>query len=174
MGPVLNDFFRHTGDCVLEGCFLELAFPNDYDRPAFGLQFAPDLLVSLLVPGHFCRPEVGVCFGDCVELAGFVAMPEAAVNKDDRAIFRKHNIWGTREAPVIHPIAEAFLPEGMAKPQLRFCGGGVDGSHVAVALGFRQCIRHMLRLKIQKYAFFIIFVSQIRLQIKPLSPHHGH
>ena len=174
LGSVLNDFFRHTDDGLFKGVFLELAFPDDYDRPAFSLQFAPDLLVTLLVPGNFRRPEVGVGLGNRVELAGFLTMPEAAVNEDDRAIFRKHNNWRTREAPVIHPLAEAILPEGMAKLQLRLCGGGVDGGHVAMALGFRQCIRHMLRLKIQKYAFFIIFVSQIRLQIKPLSPHHGH
>lgn len=142
MGPVLNDFFRYTGDSVLEGGFFELAFPDDYDGPAFGLQLAPDFLVTLLVSGHFCRPEVGVCFGDCVELAGFVTMPEAAVNEDDRAIFRKHNIWGAREAPVIHPVAEAILPEGMAQSQLRFCGGGVDGGHVAMALGGGKGVRH--------------------------------
>ncbi len=142
LGSVLNDFFRHADDGLFEGVFLELAFPNDNDRPAFGLQLAPDFLVTLLVSGHFCRPEVGVGLGNRVELAGFVTMPEAAVNEDDRAIFRKHNIWRTREAPVIHPVAEAILPEGMAKLQLRLCGGGVDGGHVAMALGGGKGVRH--------------------------------
>lgn len=142
LGSVLNDFFRHAGDSVFEGGFLELAFPDDYDRPAFGLQFAPDFLVTLLVSGHFCRPEVGVCFGNCVELAGFVTMPEASVDEDNRAVFWKHNIWRTREAPVIHPVAEAFLPEGMAQPQLRLCGSGVDGGHIAMALGGGKGVRH--------------------------------
>lgn len=157
--PVLKDFRRYPVDGFFKGGFLELAFPNDYDGPAFGFQPAPDVLVPFLVPGDFGCPEVGVGFGDRVELAGFVTVPEAAVDEDYCPVLRKDNVWGAGEALVVHSVAETLLPESMAQPQLRFCGSGVDGGHVAMALGFRQCIRHMLRLKIQKYAFFIIFVS---------------
>ena len=131
---VLKGFFRYPVDGFFKGGFLELAFPDDYDRPAFGLQFAPDLLVPLMVPGDFRHPEVGVGLGDCVELAGFVAVPEAAVDEDDCAVLGKDDVWGAREALVVHSVAEAFLPECMAQSQLRLCGSGVNGGHVVMAL----------------------------------------
>ena len=142
MGPVLNDFFRYTGDSVLEGGFFELAFPDDYDGPAFGLQLAPDFLVTLLVSGHFCRPEVGVCFGDCVELAGFVTMPEAAVNEDGCVVLGKDDVRGAGKALVINSIAKALFPKCMTQFQLRFCGSRVDGGHVVVALGNGNSVWH--------------------------------
>ena len=72
-------------------------------------------------------------------------MPETAVNEDDRAVFRKRNIWGSRKAAVINPVTETHLPESMAKFQLRLCGSGVDGGHVAMALFRRKDVRHLLR-----------------------------
>ena len=47
---VVEDFSLNLVDGFLYDGFLQLAFPDDDDGPAFGLQLAPDFLVALLVP----------------------------------------------------------------------------------------------------------------------------
>ena len=64
-----------------------MALPDDYDVPALGLQLAPHLLIPLLVAGDLGRPEVCVGLGCCGVLAVLVAVPEAAVDEDDGAVF---------------------------------------------------------------------------------------
>ena len=66
---------------------LQLAFPDDDDEPALGLQLAPNLLVPLLIAGDFCLPELRVGLGDRVVFAILVAVPETAVDEDGYAVF---------------------------------------------------------------------------------------
>jgi len=149
------DFFHHAVDGFFQDGFLQLAFPDDDDCPAFGFQLAPDFLVALLVTGDFRLPKLRVGFRDVGVLAVFVTMPETAVDEDDRTVFGKDEVRGAGETLVVNSVAEAFLPESMAQPQLRFCGSGVDGSHVAMALGGSLIIRHYIDIVISK--FIIIF-----------------
>ena len=124
----------------------QFAFPGDDDCPAFGFQLAPDFLVALLVAGYLGSPEVGVGFGDRVVLTVFVAVPKAAVDEDDGAVLGEDDVWLAGEAFVVDPIAEAQAPEGFAQEELRLGGGGVDGGHVAMALGRGVIIRHTIVL----------------------------
>ncbi len=124
------------------GMHFKLAFPGNDDGPSFRLQLAPNLLVPFPIPGYLRCPEVGVGLRHRVELAPFVAVPETAVNEDGRAILGKADIRFPWEFLVIYSIAESLVPKGMTQHQLRLCGGGVDGSHVAMALGWSMHVGH--------------------------------
>ncbi len=143
---VFVDLGGHCRDCFRESDALEFAFPDDDDGPAFGFQLAPCVLVALLVPCYLGGPEVGVGFGDGVVLTVFVAVPEAAVDEDDGAVFGEDDVRFAGEALVVDAVAEAQAPEGFAEEQLRLGGGGVDGGHVCVALGGSVVIRHTLQI----------------------------
>ena len=134
---------------VIEDGFIQLAFPDDDDGPAFGLQLAPDFLVPLLVAGDFRLPKLSVGFRDVGVLAVFVAMPEAAVDEDDGAVLGEDDIRFAGQFLVVYPIAESLVPKGMTQLQLRLCGGGVDGGHVAMALVWSEDVRHV----VQSYIF---------------------
>lgn len=104
--------------CVQNGLF-QLAFPNDDDAPALGLQLPPGLMVAFLVPCDLRRPEVRVGLGNRVVLAPLVAMPETAVNKDDSVVFGKDDVGGAGEKFIVYSIAEPLMPENIAKGPLR-------------------------------------------------------
>lgn len=158
---VLKDFRRYMVDGFFKGKFLEFAFPDDNNRTTFCFKPTPDFLVPFLVTSDFGRPEVGVGLGDCVELAGFVAVPEAAVDEDYCPVFWKDDIGGAWETFVVHSVAETFLPKGMAQPQLRFCGCGVDGGHVVMALGESFVIRHAFYEQYKNTPFHLYYCNKI-------------
>lgn len=85
---ILVDLGGHCRDGFGEAAALEFAFPDDDDSPSFGLQLAPGVLVVLLVACYLGGPEVCVGFGYREVRAVFVAVPEAAVDEDDGAVFR--------------------------------------------------------------------------------------
>lgn len=113
------DFRIYTLNGFFQDGFLQLTFPNDDDRPAFCLQLSPDLLVALLVAGDFGGPEVSVGFGRSCVLAVLVSVPEAPVDKDDRAVFGKDEVGGAGETLVVNPVPEPHVPEGVTQGQLR-------------------------------------------------------
>ncbi len=61
-------------------------------------------------------------------------MPEAAVDENGSAVLGQDDIWFAWELRVIYPVAKSVTPKSMTQLQLRLCGGGVDGGHIAVAL----------------------------------------
>ena len=134
---------------LLKSGFFQFALPDNDNVPAFGLKLTPDFLVALLVPCDLRFPELGVRLGHRIELAAPVAMPETAVDEDDRAVLWKDDVWLARQFLVIHPIAENSAPEGVTKLQLRFCRSGVDGRHVAMALVWSEYVWHV----VQSYIF---------------------
>ncbi len=128
---VLPNLHLDTGNGLVQNSLLQLTFPDNDDKPALGLQLAPDLLVSLLVPGHLCCPKVSVGHGDSVVLTALVAVPEAAVNKDDSMVFGEDDVWSSRQTFIIDAIPEAQTPESMAQLYLR---GSILGSVMGHAL----------------------------------------
>lgn len=163
---VFEDFGLNSHDRSVKSAFGKFAFPNDDYHPSFCLQFSPNLLVTLLVPGNFGRPEIGVGFWHRIVPASLVAMPEAAVNEDHSPVLGKNDVWRTGETFVIYPIAEPQAPESVSQAQLRLGGSGVDGRHVAVALSGSKGIghKHLAFAKIHYFDcifcnFFINFVK---------------
>ena len=158
---IFEDFGLNSHDRSVKSAFGKIALPNDDYHPSFCLQFSPNLLVTLLVPGNFGRPEIGVGFWHRIVSASLVAMPEAAVNEDYGPILGKDDVWRTRETFVIYPIAESQAPESVSQAQLRLGRSGVDGRHVAVALSGSKGIGHKHLAFAQKYTIltvsFVIF-----------------
>ena len=110
--------------------------------PSFGLQLAPSLLIAFLIPGYFRGPKFSVGLGDSIVRAVLVAVPEAAVDEDDGAVFGEDDVGFAGEAFVVDAVAESQAPEGMTQLQLRLGGGGVDGGHVCMALFWSVIVRH--------------------------------
>ncbi len=84
---VLTELGDNRIDGVLKTILLQLAFPYHNDKPSLSLELSPDFLISLLVSGHFRRPEVGVGFGNMTCRAPIMTMPEASMNKNDCVVF---------------------------------------------------------------------------------------
>ena len=118
---VMPNLRLNTGNRFVQNGPLQLTFPDNDDKPALGLQLAPDLLVALLVPCYLGCPEVGVSLGNCVVLATFVSMPKATMNEDDGVVFWEDDVWGTGKMSVICSVAKPLVPESMTQLQLRLC-----------------------------------------------------
>ena len=155
---IFEDFGLNSHDRSVKSAFGKFALPNDDYHPSFCLQFSPNLLVTLLVPGNLGRPVIGIGLGDRIVSASFVTMPEAAVNEDYSPVLGKDDVWRTRETFVIYSIAESQAPESVSQAQLRLGGSGVDGRHVAVALGGSECIGHFCCLNTNVHYFRIGFM----------------
>ena len=67
-----------------------------------------------------------------------MAMPKAAVHKDDCMIMRKNNIRVAGQPSVILAEAEAQSVQGRADGKLRRSILTVDSSHIGVALRFSE------------------------------------
>lgn len=143
---VPDDFSGHAVHRVFEAVFLQFALPDDDDRPALCLKLAPDFLVAFLVPGHLGRPELGIGLGNRIELAVPVAVPEATVDEDDRAVLWKDNIRRSGQSLVVDQISEPKMPQRMTQLQLRLRRRGVNSCHVTVALVWSMHIRHRKRV----------------------------
>jgi hypothetical protein len=70
----------------------QLAFPNHYDAPTQLKQHFPNFCIAPFVRLEFLLPERMVAFWLIRELASFVPMPEAAVDKDHSLSRRQDNI----------------------------------------------------------------------------------
>ena len=108
---VLADFLCDAINRFAKNRFLQFAFPDDDDRPTFRFQLTPNLLVSLLISCYFRHPEISIGLGDSVILATLVAMPETAVDKDDRPVFGEDDVRGSGKASINHFVAESQAPE---------------------------------------------------------------
>lgn len=109
------DFINYSFESVFKERLLQLAFLDDDDEPAFCLQLAPHFLIALLVPSNLCSPKVGIGFGYRVEFAAPVTMPEAAVDKNRRAVLGKDDIRSSGMVLVGDTVTEPQIPEGMTQ-----------------------------------------------------------
>lgn len=107
---VPDNFIGNPLDGFFKVSLFQLALPNDYDAPPFRLQLSPDLLIPFLVPGDFGPPELGVGFGDRIIFTVLVAMPKAAVNKDNCPILWQHDIRFPGKTFIIHPVTKPLAP----------------------------------------------------------------
>jgi len=97
-------------------------------------QYLVVLLVALAVAGDFGLPEINVALWHPKLVATAVAVPEAAVDKDCRAVAAQHHIGLAGHAAYIEPIAVAALPQPLAHFQLGLGVAAADMRHTAVPL----------------------------------------
>lgn len=137
---ILADFLGDAINRFVQNRFLQLALPDDDDRPPLGFQLSPHLLVTFLISCYFRNPEIRVGLGHSVILATLMAVPEAAVDKDDGAVFGENDVGRSWKASINHFVAESQAPECVTEFQLRLCRSGADGDHITMALIWREGI----------------------------------
>lgn len=145
---VPENLVADAADRLFEDGLLQLALPDDDDRPTLRLQLSPFLLIAFLIPGHLGRPEFRVGLGDSVVLAALVTVPEATVDEHHRPILWQNDVRFPRQPLFIDPVAEPKTPQRTAQLQLRLRGRGVDSCHVAMALVWSECVWHGLQIYI--------------------------
>lgn len=94
------------------------------------------LLVALLVSLNLPFPKILVCLGQVVVLAVFVAMPEASVYENDRAVFQHHYVGMSGQAGVVQAVTKSPAEEKMPYNHFRLRSPALDCRHAAVALFF--------------------------------------
>lgn len=141
---IAEDFSFNTADGAGESSLRQFALPDNDDRPSLRLELLPNVLISLLVPCDLCSPKVCIRLWHRIELAVLVAVPEAAVDKDDRAVLGEDDVWFAGQPLVIHPVPEPKSPECLTQLQLRLRRSGVNGGHVAMTLGRSEYVGHYL------------------------------
>ena len=107
---VPHNLSRYSIDGFFKVRFFQLTLPYNDDAPAFCLQFPPNFLIPLLVPGNLGHPKLGIGFGDRIILTVFVAVPEAPMYENNCVILWENNIRSSRQAFVIHSIAKTTAP----------------------------------------------------------------
>lgn len=108
---ILADFLGDAINRFVQNRFLQLALPDDDDRPPLGFQLSPHLLVTFLISCYFRNPEIRVGLGHSVILATLMAVPKTTVDKDDRAESGKDDVRGAGKASINHFVAESQAPE---------------------------------------------------------------
>lgn len=126
---------------VLGGC-VQLAFPNSEYLPAECLQLSLLASVPLDCPAKFLGPEVGARLRHRRTGTPFMAVPEAPVNEDDRAVLRENDVRFSGEAGSMQPEAKTSPVEKATKKNFGFCVLAPDLGHVPAAAFFRNPIRH--------------------------------
>ncbi len=139
---ILADFRCDAIGRSVQNRLFQLALPDNDDIPPLGFQLSPNILVTFLILCDFRHPEIHIGLGDGIVFTPFMAVPETTVDEDDCTVLWENDIGGTRQAFIIHPIAESQMPECVTKFQFRFCGSGMDGSHITMALIGRENVWH--------------------------------
>lgn len=120
-------------------CSFQAAFPHSQNTPAVLLQLADRAVVTRAVAFNFFLPEFLPCGGPLEQMT-VMAMPEAAVDEDHGAVFRKDKVGPSRQPAVMQPIPESFCMQRAPDEQLRGGIAAPDTAHVETALLCRQDI----------------------------------
>jgi hypothetical protein len=117
--------------CGVAFC-LEGSFPDGDDVPVEREQggFVPQ--VAGLVALDLFPPRVPAGFWQAEVRAVVVAVPEAAVDEDDRAVFRQDEVGFAGEGAVFRAVdgeAVAEVVEHRAQGEFRFCVAPADAGH---------------------------------------------
>ena len=139
---IADNLCLNMGKSILELGFFKFALPDYDDEPSLGFKLPPRLLITFFVTNNFIGPELGICFWNSVFATSIVAVPEAAVNKNNGAELGEDNIRFAWEMLFVDTITEAKMPEGAAQSKLRLGGGGVTCSHISMALVRGSVISH--------------------------------
>ncbi len=118
-----EEFFKRCLELVPISSF---AFPYHAHAPACFFQETDVGTVSFDVPVQFLVPVIHIRVGPIASSAACVPMPEAAVNEDDLALGRKHQIGMSRQLGRVKTIA---ISERKRRPPYRQFRAGVLRFH---------------------------------------------
>lgn len=100
----------YAGDGGVEALLAEFAFPDGDDGPGEGVEALGIKFVTGDVAGDLLFPELGIGFWFDVLGTAAVAVPEAAVDEYDCAIFWEDEVGSARETFVIEPVSVSSVP----------------------------------------------------------------
>ena len=109
----------------------QCAFPDDCYSPA-GLEQLPSVAsVPFSVRIELGSPELLASGRHGRVRAACVSVPEAAVNEAHCTESTKHEVWSSRESPVVQTVSEPTGMDGLAKNEFRPCVPASDPRHHA-------------------------------------------
>ena len=111
---------------------LDCALPDQANPPARSAECCLIPQVATHIAADFLPPEFLPGLWP-VKLRAVMPVPEAAVHKQNRTEFRKHQIRLSRQLSVVKPIPETASVQQLADQQLRLCVGALDRRHVPAA-----------------------------------------
>jgi hypothetical protein len=100
-----------------------------------------DTAVARPVSHNFGSPKFGLALGP-FEQAAFMTMPKAAIDKNDRTILGKHEIWPPRQVSRVEAKSESELMQTLAKGHLALCVLGANSGHHPASRSWVYNIRH--------------------------------
>ena len=112
--PQLSDKLCHQCFKVI----LYLALPQDEDSPSGTFQLCLVLQVILHVFLELLKPEIPACTRGCTVLASFMAVPVAAMYKNDGLVLRPDNVRVFPHIFYILPVPKSLWKK--IKPHLNF------------------------------------------------------
>ena len=98
--------------------------------------------IALFVAFYFLFPERGVALGHYKVLATLVAVPEAAVDEDDGAVFAQHYVGGAGQALDIYAVAVATGVQVTAHNHLGLGVLALDACHAPMPLFLSHSVCH--------------------------------
>ena len=139
---------------------LQLTFPYGDAVPAHACQFVLLFLVAGLVAFYFRLPKVGAALGHHEIPTTLMAMPETAVDKEDRSILSHHDVRMPRQAWMVQPVSESMGKQIAPHQEFRLGVLAADGCHAAMALFFRQFV-HSVIIPILIFCLFSPVIQKV-------------
>ena len=110
------------------------ALPDNQHPPPVTSESADGLPVAGYVALELRGPEDDVALWRVGKLAAAVPVPEAAVHEDDGPVPLQHDVWTSRQAPVVKPKPVAKSVEHRTDGNFRSGIAGLDPGHVPAAV----------------------------------------
>ena len=156
-----------------------MSFPDYYSVPAEKAELDAFFHVALYVAFYLLLPVLGIALGQYKISAVFVAVPEAAVYKDDGPVLAQDNVGGAGEPAHVDPVAVATRVQVTAHEHFGLGVFALDACHTSVSLLFGHpvchsakilffldfmlgfCWKNLLGLNVWIYRVFIIFLVHL-------------
>jgi hypothetical protein len=125
----------------------QLTFPDHANPPLVSPQTCNVAKVATTIPAEFRQPETKFGFWKprkCATRVG-VAVPKAAVHKDDLSLLGENDIWLSRKVGNVEPEFVSAGPGYFPHQKFRFCVFAANERHPLAALGPRERIHFPLR-----------------------------
>ena len=90
------------------------------------------LYVTLLVARDFPFPKTNVGLWHAEILAIVMSMPKTAIDKDDRAVFPKHDVGMTWQSWMVESVSVSSTEQEFPYNQLGLCVLAVYGCHIGM------------------------------------------
>jgi hypothetical protein len=135
-----NSAIQKSSEPAFEAANVNLAFPHNKDAPPCPAQTSNITPIPLHISLQFGIPIAFVRGGTITPCPAGMAVPETAVNEDNLAAARKHQIRRARQITGVQPVSKPHPVHQAADSQFRPAVFTADPSHQGTAFGLRQFV----------------------------------